>query len=343
MTIVILSAILIVVLILLYLFFFYPQQKMPVGKKIDIVTPEPEKYHNDCLHPCIRYIEEGFAGHKWWMVQTPYYGRDNTIENPILYFSDDNEFPVNWHVAVIVRETPKTGFNSDPVIYFESGKLWIFWRESQTPLCVSKNVVSATVGFYTTDGKNFSDPKIYLIETNIDSDAQQCPILIKHKGVYKFYAAHYQYRPARKSIGIAIWEGTSLDQPDFYHKTTSRINKIFTCDKFKQLKLGAKTYFLPKPLLHDNWHFDLFEYQNKLYLLSVAEWGDNIMLGESIDLVRFSIRQKPLVNTHFSGQKYMYKPTGFYRNGQLYLYYTARSKSDAKKNDLFFTRMVFKI
>ncbi len=33
--------------------------------------PTPNETHGDIVHPCIRYIPEGFEGHQWWMVYTP--------------------------------------------------------------------------------------------------------------------------------------------------------------------------------------------------------------------------------------------------------------------------------
>jgi hypothetical protein len=71
-----------VVFFLSILYFFYPRQNMPLGKKINIQTPIYEKYKNDCLHPCIRFIPSGFLGYHWWMVQSPYYGRNSAVENP---------------------------------------------------------------------------------------------------------------------------------------------------------------------------------------------------------------------------------------------------------------------
>ena len=57
-----------------------------------------EKYLNDNIHPCIRYVPDGFAGHKWWMVTTPILGGSST-ENPILYWGDSREGelpPLTW-------------------------------------------------------------------------------------------------------------------------------------------------------------------------------------------------------------------------------------------------------
>ncbi|MDO9153197.1 MAG: hypothetical protein Q7U47_05735 [Paludibacter sp.] len=330
-------------LVLVYFYLFYPKQTMPVGNPVEIKTPEQEKYKNDCLHPCVRYIPDGFADYNWWMVQSPYYGRDSKLENPILYYSKDKTFPLKWECLGIIRDTPLTGFNSDPTLFYEDNKLWIFWREYLTPLCEHLKVTKATVGFSTLDGIKFNPLQVYLTETESDMDREQCPILIKRNDKYLFYAVHYQYKPVRKSLGIVIWEGTSLEHPDFRLKETIKMKPVFICDKWKQLKIANKIFFLPKPLKHDLWHFDLFEYKNKLYIFSVAEWGDNIMLSVSEDYKSFKTIRKPLINAHFTEQhsgyrQYYYKPTGFIANDILYLYFTAIGKEDKNRNELFFTK-----
>lgn len=329
------------------LYYFYPKQSMPVGTRVGITTPEFEKYKNDCLHPCVRHIPDGFAGYQWWMVQSPYYGRDNKLENPILYYSKDKTFPLNWEWLSIVRDTPLTGFNSDPNLFYEDNKLWIFWREFQTPLCNQLGVSMATVGFSTMDGVNFSPLQVYLTEKELDIDREQSPILIKKDDKYFFYATHYRYQPERKNVGLAIWEGTSLKFPDFKLQPTIKLDTVFTCDKLKQLRIGKRVLFIPKPLKHDVWHFDLVEYENKLYMFSVAEWGDNIMLSVSDDFKNFKTIQKPLINTHYTEQKvgyrqYYYKPTGFIHNNMLYLYYTSMGNVDKMKNELFYTKKLIK-
>ncbi len=326
-----------------YVYSFYPQQLMPIGTQVKIFTPKPEKYMDDCLHPCIRYIPEGFMGHKWWMVQSPYYGRNNKLENPILYYSEDTAFPTQWKACAIIQETPQTGFNSDPTLFYEDHKLWIFWRECQTPLCNTLQVPMATVGVSTLDGIHFSDTEVYLTNKDATTDNEQCPILIKRNNKYYFYAAHYQYKPVRKNLGIAIWEGNSLENPDFILRKTTSLPKTYTCDKYKQFKFANNLLFIPKPLKHDVWHFDLFEYNNRLYMFSVAEWGDNIMLNVADDYENFKTIRKPLINSHYSERflnyrSYFYKPTGYIKNNTIYLYYTSTGKFDVKKNELFFSK-----
>jgi hypothetical protein len=328
--------------LIMYLIRFYPKQLMPIGKRITIQTPEPDKYHNDCLHPCIRHIPEGFCGYNWWMVQSPYYKRDSSLENPILYFSKDVDIPVNWEPVALVRDTPQMGFNSDPALFYEKGKLWIFWREVGTPQCEQLGVKKATVGCFTKNGKKFSSIKVYLTDNCADEDKEQCPILIKRGSCYLFYAVHYQYQPIRQNKGIAIWEGTSLESPDFVYKATIRIKTTYTCDKWKQKWIGRKLIFIPKPQKHDIWHFDLFEYQQKLYMFSVAEWGDNIMLSVAEDYKNFKTLRKPLVNNHYSEQflecrPYFYKPTAYITNKTLLLYYTINSNHGPNQNELHLT------
>jgi len=339
--------IVVVLLVIAYQYIFYPRQTMPHGLPIEILTPNPDKYQNDCLHPCIRFIPEGFCGYLWWMVQSPYYGRDSQLENPILYCSKDKEFSLEWKCMGVVRETPSKGFNSDPILFYEDNKLWIFWREYNTPLCDSLDISMATVGYSTNDGIHFSSLRVYLTQNDSTTDTQQCPILIKRNNKYLFYATHYQYKPERKGLGIAIWEGTSLENPDFILKETLKIPVIYTCDKAKQLKINNHYFFVSKPLKHDIWHFDLFEYKNKLYMFSVAEWGDNIMLSVAEDYKHFRTFRTPLVNAHASEKKmgwrpYFYKPTGFIADNILCLYYTSTGKEDCNKNELYFTKRKLK-
>lgn len=331
-------------LVVVYFYLFYPRHILRSVNQVFIKTTEPERYKDDCLHPCIRFIPEGFAGSKWWMVQSPYYGRNNKLENPVLYHAEDSNHPLKWNLSVLVQDTPEAGFNSDPVIYYENHILWIFWREKSTPLCENLNISSAIVGVKTIDGKRFSPPKVFLTQQDSDYDAIQCPIIIKNKNRYHFYTVNYQYSPKRESKGITIWEGSSLEEPDFFKTCNITVKPVFTVDKWKQLRIFDSYLFIPKPLRHDLWHFDLFEYKGRLFMFSVAEWGDNIMISVSRDYKHFKTYFLPVVNTHCLEQmigyrSYLYKPTGYIKDDILYLYYTLTGKENANKNVLYFSKV----
>jgi hypothetical protein len=327
-----------------YFFVFYPKQSLPVGKRINVVTTG-KKYMNDCFHPCVRYIPEKFAGHSYWMVQSPFYKFNDKVENPILYGFDKID---ELKYGIVVCETPAHGYNSDPTLFYKKDTLFIFWREFETPLCDSLGVKAATVGVYSKDGVTFSDKLVYLINRWKDGDTELCPILIKINGIYCFYCEWHQFNPIRENKGIAIWEGTSLINPDFILTNTLPFNNIYTCDKWLQKNIGGKFYYIPKPLKFNLWHFDLFEYKDKLYMVSVSEWSENVMLSVSENHRYFYTFRKPLINSHYSKnfehylQSY-YKPTGVVVNDTLYLFYTSTTQSNSNhSNDLYLSMIEMK-
>ena len=121
------------------------------GQKCVVNIPDP-KYRDDVLHPCIRYVEEGYCGHHWWMVMSPFYGQDDTIENPILFYGDaelDGTPPLTWRFAEVVKDTPSSGYNSDPCLCFDQGSLWVVWREFRTDRVLKAGIIRRFMGFDT--------------------------------------------------------------------------------------------------------------------------------------------------------------------------------------------------
>ena len=319
-----------------YVIMFYPRQSMPVGEPISVMTIDTAKYHNDCLHPCIRYDVENDI---YIMAQSPYYGENNQVENPMLYKSDDYKV---WEKGLLMTDTQETGYNSDPNICLtKAGDLIYLWRECGTPLCDSLGCYYATVGGIINDGK-LKQKQVYVINRWEYGDTEQCPILLEHDGSYYIYAAWYQYVPERKDKGIAIWKGESIKHLDFILQDTISFNSVYTVDKLVNIPLFGHIFYLSKPLYHDLWHFDLFEYGDKLYMISVAEKGDNIMLSVSEDWTHFRTFRKPLVNNHYTEnycgyRQYYYKPSAFIKNDTLHLFYTANAKDDPNRNQLYHT------
>ena len=71
---------------------------MSHGKQLDIDLESLHKadpaYGEWLVHPSVKYIPQGFAGHKWWMVVTPYPKWNNKYEQPVLYYGNTNDdFP----------------------------------------------------------------------------------------------------------------------------------------------------------------------------------------------------------------------------------------------------------
>ena len=173
---IIILAILIVALVV-YCYLFYPQQSMPVGEEVEVTTVQPEKYHHDCLHPCIRYNAQN---KRYFMSQSPDYGWNNKVENPMLYESAGF---MQWHNGSLIADTPQKGYNSDPNLYVEDDKVFFLWRECHTPLCDSLGCVNATVGGWIENGK-LKEKHVLCPNNCHEEDKEQCPILIKHNGAY---------------------------------------------------------------------------------------------------------------------------------------------------------------
>lgn len=309
-----------------YFCLFYPQQSVRIRDihEVPVTTPEPEKYHNDVLHPCIRRMSDG----RYVMVQSPWYKCKNEVENPILYISDD---PMRWTNGIVVEDTPERGYNSDPNVYEENGRIYVFWREVETPFCEAHQTMMATVGVYTDDyGKTFSPKQIYLTNTDERIDSEICPIMIKKGDTYRFYSCWYQrWRKDRHNLGLSIWEGTSLERPDFRLAKQVPFRTKYICDKYKQFALFGHIFFIPVPHKFDLWHFDLMEKEGKLYMFASEEMGDVEMVAISKDWEHFDLKRKPLLNAHrmenhVGYRQYYYKPTAFVQDdGKIQFFYTS--------------------
>ena len=109
-----------------------------------------EQYGDWLVHPCVRYIPEGFEGHQWWMVYTPYYGKTDGMENPRLCYADaeKGKVPTTWNFYCIIKDKPEKGYNSDPTLIFHNHKLYVFWREVETMRVKNLGYKKATFGCY---------------------------------------------------------------------------------------------------------------------------------------------------------------------------------------------------
>lgn len=315
---------------------------MPVGEPVIVTTIDTTKYHNDCLHPCIRY--EASSG-KYYMAQSPYYAWNNQVENPMMYESDSY---MEWHNGSLIADTQEKGFNSDPnICLLSNGDIYYLWREFGTPLCDSIGATAVTVGGILNEDGRLSGEQVLCVNTHNNGDVEQAPVMIERNGQRYIYAAWYQYEPVRKNKGIAIWredadcaKGGHMCKYRFVD--TIPFESCCTVDKCAQVRVFGHIFYCPKPLFHDLWHFDLFEYGDKLYMVSVAEKDDNIMLSMSEDWKHFKTFRKPLVNNHYTEnycgyRQYYYKPTAFVKDDTLHVFYTANANDDSKRNQLYHT------
>lgn len=307
--------------------------------------------HGDVVHPCVRYIPEGYEGHCWWLVYTPYYGADPGMENPILCYAESKAPtpPTEWKVYCEVKGKPEKGYNSDPVLLFTKGQLYVFWREYQTPSILAYGHQVGTFGGIVKEGGivNEFGPIVWSDDAEIDPEVS--PTIIEKDGKYICYAMHLKFHSnwlkrqkpfikksltklitisdllgfcgQQKSYGIARWESSKIDQPFRYIETT----------KFKNCNP-----------LYRPWHMDFFEHQGKIFaILQTNQMNADLCLAYSDDYKRFTSYKKPLITNATIGKLGIYKPTGGSVGDMFYLYYTAQDKQNRDLNKIYKTEMVF--
>lgn len=161
-----------------------PHVVMRPGRELNVDSLELNKINNQYgdwfVHPCVRYISEGFAGHKWWMVVTPYPNYNSKMENPLLYYGNGNADipPTDWTLIGVVQDTHKEGYNADGNIFFDGNKLWIFWKESDTINTRKESGFKSMMGC-CYDGKTFSKPRVFCHNPNDKSMYLAAPVVIK--------------------------------------------------------------------------------------------------------------------------------------------------------------------
>ena len=329
---------------------------MSKGVSCQVEDPEADITHGDVVHPCVRFIEEGFEGHQWWMVYTPYYDSDGHMENPRLCYadSDNNTPPTTWKHYCTIKGQPQVGYNSDPTLLFHDGQLYVFWRECHTEATDQIGCNFATFGCVVRNGASTPLPEVMLpnviSEVKRSHDREVCPTFWAVGNRLKAFALHQKFDPdfvsrlpfklkrflyrhqffylsnalglfnKTQNIGVAIWEGDSFDRR-FQYSETVKIKNVSR--------------------LYQPWHMDLFQKEgNEKTLYAVVQTSEHfadICLAACDDGRHFRLFRKPLLTSRTIGMSGLYKPTALIVGDNLYLYYTARDNHNPKLNRLFVT------
>lgn len=329
---------------------------MQPGVEVKVEPFRFEENHGDIVHPCVRYIPEGFEGHSWWMVYTPYYAADSSMENPILCYSEENNPntpPTEWKVYGLVNEKPKDGYNSDPTLLYKDGQLYVFWRENYEHSMNPHKFIRATYVVKVNNGSLEKIGKEVLYTEDKEIDAETCPtFMMNEDGSVTAYGMHLKFHSERirdmrnawikmialkvvgltdllgfysqqKHFGIAVWKQQGEISAPFVHAGT---NKIAKCNK-----------------LYRPWHMDLFDWQGKRFaIVQTNQCNADLCLAVSEDMEHFTMLKKPLITNATIGKLGVYKPCAAVTpDGKFYLYYTAQDKDNRALNKLYMTTMPF--
>lgn len=325
---------------------------MPPGEACCVEHFKFEQNNGDVVHPCVRYSINAFRGHHWWMVYTPYYDANASIENPILCFgvNKSDTGPIEWFPYMEIIGTPDTGYNSDPTMFFESGKLYIYWRENFTTKTSRDGLSRATYGCILSESDIVYGDIPILSEQKEFEDKQVSPVILNSPRGYLGYAMHITFinpklRAAnkyfdrlirylvgalatleifsdKKSHGISIWRSDNPSDSFKYIRTVP----IENCNR-----------------LYKPWHLDCFEYGNRLFaVIQTTQCNADICLAVSDDWDNFVMYSNPLITNESIDKVGLYKPTAFVHKDIFYLYYTAQNHNDRSLNMLYVTHMPFK-
>ena len=327
---------------------------MQPGIDVNVAPFRFEENHGDIVHPCVRYIPEGFEGHYWWMVYTPYFAADSSMENPILCYSDEknpNTPPTEWKVYGLVNEKPEDGYNSDPTLLYKDCQLYVFWRENYEHSNKPHKYIRATHIAKVSNGaiEQVGSNILYTIDKEID--AETCPtFMLNSDGSVTAYAMHLKFHSEhirdihhtwlktiamkmvsltdllgfysqQKHYGIAIWKQQGDISEPFEHTCTNKIEK---CNK-----------------LYRPWHMDLFDWDGKRYaIIQTNQSNADLCLAVSEDMEHFTMFKKPLITNATIDKLGIYKPCAAVApNGKFYLYYTAQDKDNRALNKMFLSMM----
>lgn len=288
---------------------------LKLGKELNVdpiaVNKINPNYGDWFVHPCVRYIPEGFAGHRWWMVVTPYPRGNSKYENPVLYYGEGNteDVPDDWTMVGVVQDThPEGGYNADGNIWFDGEKLWIIWKENDTNNTRKESGYRVIMGCYY-DGEKFSEPKVFAHNPDDKSMYLAAPVLyplgdtIKMLGVYSPVMGDNVPGAVKKPRSIAVFSSDNKDYENINFQLEEIAEQVYS-EGF------------------DFWHIDCFDGYGKHYCLVTPETGNEIRLGVSDDGLSYTFYDKPLLHRNgFQRVPYMYKASGVLIGEIFHLFY----------------------
>jgi hypothetical protein len=147
---------------------------------------------NQPTHPKVLFFKDGWNGHKYWMVYTPYPNNDSFHENPCITYSDDG---VNWNEDGIsnpilsIPEEHRGSWYSDPHLVYipdtNTMELWVRYCSRGTD-----GLENGWEGVYrltSTDGINWSDKEELYHTVDTSWASVLSPSVIYDEGKYKIW------------------------------------------------------------------------------------------------------------------------------------------------------------
>lgn len=298
------------------------------GAEFNFSDEQISKYGQSQTHPSIVYAPNGWNGHKYWLVTTPYPSAVGVFENPCVYYGDedaDGNPPVLFHpisggtasdnypiiTNPVVKVKTTSAVNSDPDVWIDSatGKMCIISRDN-------------TRGFSwlyqeSIDGLSWSERTEYPNDLiNIHDDG----------GI-----AHELVSPSVLDNGDGTATLYGLCGLGYYTGANSSMERNRLCRKgmfvYKGIPSQGKggislqyhASLLGAPSIYP-WHMDIAKHKDKYYMVFCgfdihASTGLSLFMAISDDGYDFQVSPIPIEDSILH-----YRPSIAFRDDELLIY-----------------------
>ena len=265
--------------------------------------PVPAGYPKQSqTHPSICFFSEKWQGYSYWLATTPYPDERVKYENPCIYCSNDPTVfsPINQNP--ILKHPGGGAYNSDPELFLFKDRLYCIVRENENSHYLREIKLLNSI-----DGQDWSKP-VTIYSSNEEDRQLLSPSYVRYRDKHLIYFLNGDAGIGRngKCTGIEIAEADDLDT---------------------SFRFFSKGHFLnQEDVKIEPWHFDLFEYNNRLYMVLCARDRNRrtfrnpmyIYLAISEDYINFYIYKKPIVRYLKS-----YRPSAYVDDsGVFHLYFS---------------------
>lgn len=235
---------------------------------VEFTEEQISNYCQSQVHPSIQYRKDGFAGHQWWLVSTPYPHSTGVFENPCVYYADSNDDGTPPRVFTpipnnpIVKVRSNTDVNSDPDLLIDDdlGKMFLISRQNNTIYGNAAYLQESTDGINWTE-RGYKEESKIIASNKIGPfnglSELVSPSLLKLNGKYRYFAL------ATRANSVKDDKANTGKFLYFYNGDSNELKSANDCFEYTGIS----------PLIGNHisyWHADSFYDEQSGYIYIIA-------------------------------------------------------------------------